>query len=231
MSADPVPVFDSTNRDIHALQRELSSVSGRHVLLMLTDNTSTMLTARQQGGVVELRAHRMFLDAPDEVISALGRWLGGKRIKRDLVQEFIDANEHQVAQRARETRAPVIRTSGRHHNLLELRDYLNRTYLNNRSKAPVTWGRKVTRKKVRSVRLGCYDPLRQTITISRRLDRADIPKYMVEYVLFHEMLHEVLGIGERADGRRDIHGKTFKLMEKTYPNYEKARTFERKKWG
>ena len=63
--------------------------------------------------------------------------------------------------------------------------------------------------------------------MNRKLDNPGVPRYFVEFVLFHEMLHEVLGIGERADGRRDIHGRVFRLMESTYPDYDRAMRFER----
>lgn len=229
MAAEPTPT--SRARDILLLQQRLSDLAGRQVVVMLTDNTSTMISARSAGDALELRLHRMFLDAPEEVIRALGRWLGGKRMRRDTVQEFIDANSHRVAQTEAQSRGTVIRTAGRVHDLQAIRDEINAAYLETRSKAPVTWGRKITRRKVRSVRLGWYDPARNLITISQRLDRSDIPRYMVGYVVFHEMLHEVLGIGERPDGKRDIHGRHFRLMEQTYPDYERALAFERKKWG
>ena len=49
----------------------------------------------------------------------------------------------------------------------------------------------------------------------------------MEYILFHEMLHEVLGMDLGPDGRRSVHGRLFKLMESTYPDYEKAVAYEK----
>ena len=123
-----------------------------------------------------------------------------------------------------------IRTAGRYHDLAALAARVNSLYLQGRSRAPVTWGREIVHTRARAFRLGCFDPVSGIITISRRLDHHDIPAYVVEYVIFHEMLHEVLGIGERPDGRREIHGRMFKLMEQTYPFYLQAREFEKKKW-
>jgi hypothetical protein len=178
-----------------------------------------------------VRAHRMFLEAPREVITSLGKWVAGKRLGKDLIQEFINSNEHKIYRPECVTRKTILKAQGRYHDLEELREYLNESFLENRSKAPVTWGRKATRNRTHTIRLGCYDPARNLITMNRRLDRSDIPRYMVEFVLYHEMLHEVLGIGERPDGKRDIHGKTFRMMEHTYPHFSKAKEFERKKWG
>ncbi|MBN2712707.1 MAG: M48 family metallopeptidase [Planctomycetes bacterium] len=213
------------------LQNRLCEKAGKKVMLIITDNTSSIVNAKADNDILELRLHRIFLDAPDTVVETMGRWLSGKKLERDLIQEYIDQNQHQIAKNAADARDMVIRVDGRYHNLSEIRQYLSSTFLDNRSTATITWGRQVSKKRARSVRLGWYDPMRNMIGMSRRLDRQDIPRYMVEYVMFHEMLHEVLGIGERPDGKRDIHSNTFRLMEQTYPHYERAKIFERKKWG
>lgn len=222
----PVPAGDA-----HVLQQRLSALCKRKVLLMLTDNTRTMLSRRDEGGVISLRAHKMFLRADDEVVKALAWWAQGKTRGGEVIQRFIDTNGEMV--RVIDPASRLVRavTQGKHYDLAEMAAKLNATYLQGRSKAPVTWGRKVTARDPRRIRLGCYDPVRGVITLSQRLDRRDVPRYVVEYVLFHEMLHEVLGIGTRSDGKRDIHGRTFRLMEQTYPFYEEAVAFERKKWG
>ncbi len=127
---------------------------------------------------------------------------------------------------------PGVTARGRCHDLAEYARHLNAAYLDGRSKASVRWGpRPRARGPTRTIRLGCYCPGRGRIIMNRRLDRPDIPRYFVEYVLFHEMLHEVLGIGERPDGRRDIHGSLFKLMERTYPGADRALAFERRYFG
>ena len=119
---------------------------------------------------------------------------------------------------------------GRHHDLGEYADRLNALYLDGRSRAPVSWSARSPKAGTRSARLAYFDPAAVRIVMSRRLDQASAPRYFVEYVLFHEMLHEVLGIGRRRDGRRDIHGRLFRLMERTYPDYERALAYERRTW-
>ncbi len=213
------------------LQQALRRISSRDVLLMLTDNTHSMLTVKPEGETVTVRAHRMFLDAPEEVIRAIGDWIAGRRRRRDTVQEFIDANQHRIRPGEAGARRTILRPVGKVYDLRELAASLNERLLEHRSNAEVTWGRKLTRRVVRAVQLGSYDPIRNVITISRRLDQRDVPRCMVEFVLYHEMLHEVLGIGERPDGRREIHGSLFRLMEQTFPDYEKARAYERTRWG
>ncbi len=213
-----------------ALQNELSRRSGRQILLYLTDNRRRMVTARHSaGGLVEVRLQRAFLHAPDDVLSDLGDMVAGRPNDRTALRKFIrDAFESTPAAPAAPTPAPSAKTQTfNHHDLQLYAAHLNETYLNNRSRSVVDWGRRNTTKSRRSIRFGCYDPMRNKIIMNRKLDSAAIPAYFVQYILFHEMLHEVLGIGERADGKRDIHGSLFKLMESTFPDYDKARRFER----
>ncbi|MCX7935112.1 MAG: hypothetical protein N3A66_07630 [Planctomycetota bacterium] len=124
----------------------------------------------------------------------------------------------------------ALHTCGRFHDLAALRDKLNRLYFGNRSQAAVTWGGSIRRRAARFLRLGWYDQRRRLIVISRRLDAADVPAYVVEYVLFHEMLHEIVGIRAAANGRRKIHTSTFRLLEETFPDYARARAFEQRYW-
>ncbi len=214
------------------IQKKLQEISGKDILLMLTDNTQRMITIKESaGGSIALRAHRMFLHAGEEVIASLGRWIGGRREEREVVREFINTNSSDFVTRPAARRTPTLRTAGRYYELREMAEDINGRYLGGRSVAAITWGRKITKRNPRTIRLGWYDPVRNLITLSQRLDRHDIPRYMVEYVLFHEMLHEIIGIEQSPSGRRDIHSKKFNLMEQTYPFYQEAQKFEKMKWG
>ncbi len=214
------------------IQNKLKMVSGKEVLLMLTNNTQTMVTIKESPkGSISLRAHKMFLHADEEIITALGQWIGGKRGARERVKQYIAANSALHIDQRIIQRKVSINPAGKYYNLDKMAKEINEKYLGGRSSAPVTWGRKVTKRKPSTIRLGWYDPTRRLITLSQRLDRRDIPRYMVEYVLFHEMLHEVIGVETKSSGRRDIHSKKFNLMEQTYPFYYDALKFEKKKWG
>lgn len=70
--------------------------------------------------------------------------------------------------------------------------------------------------------LGHYDSAHGTISISRWLDSSGLPKYLVEYVLFHEMLHARFPI-TRQGHRRVVHSAAFRAAEKKFPKYRQAR--------
>ena len=70
--------------------------------------------------------------------------------------------------------------------------------------------------------LGHYDPAHHSITISRLLDSLQVPRCVVEYLVFHEMLH-IKYPTERRGPRRIVHSRNFRAEEKRFPQYEQAR--------
>jgi predicted metal-dependent hydrolase len=70
--------------------------------------------------------------------------------------------------------------------------------------------------------LGHYDSAHGTITVSRWFDSPSVPRYLVEYLVFHEMLHIRFPV-ERNGHRRVVHSRAFREAEKGFPHYEKAR--------
>ncbi|MCC8179538.1 MAG: hypothetical protein LIP23_01295 [Planctomycetes bacterium] len=213
------------------LQDELTRRVGRKVRLVLTDNRSSMVSSRSRGGLLEVRLQRMFLYASEQVLDeVVGVVTSGRRgsTSRAALRSFIDnrVSELRTAAPAAKRTVSPDRLRSSYHPITEYAQYLNETYLGNRSTAEVVWGRRNSVRSSRSIRFAAYDPVRNRITMNRKMDRPDIPRYFIEFVLFHEMLHEVLGIGERPDGRRDIHGSLFQLMESTFPDAQRAREFE-----
>jgi hypothetical protein len=77
---------------------------------------------------------------------------------------------------------------------------------------------------VRSSRttLGHYDPSHHAIVLSSILDRPEVPRIAVEYVMFHEMLHLRYPVDHRGS-RRCVHTPEFKAAEKEFPRLKEAR--------
>ena len=70
--------------------------------------------------------------------------------------------------------------------------------------------------------LGHYDASHNTIVLSKILDSAALPQFVVEYVLYHEMLH-IKHPTEHRSGRRCVHTPGFKASEKQFELYKEAR--------
>ena len=109
---------------------------------------------------------------------------------------------------------------GTHHDLESLFAQLNRWHFAGRLHRPrLGWSARPWRTQ-----LGCFDPALDQIVISTRLDRERMPRYVVEYVLFHEMLHVKHPI-RRASCGLQAHSAEFRQQEKRFPLYDRARWF------
>lgn len=76
------------------------------------------------------------------------------------------------------------------------------------SRPAIRWGRKIARKRRRSIRLGSYYRPTQTIRIHPLLGSAHVPRFFVQSIIFHELLHHVLGPAH--DRRFHRHERTFR---------------------
>jgi hypothetical protein len=74
----------------------------------------------------------------------------------------------------------------------------------------LAWSRSVLRQE-----FGRYESSRDTVTLNRALDHPDVPERVVEYVLYHELLHKELGVQVRA-GRRQVHTRAFREAERRF---------------
>jgi hypothetical protein len=84
------------------------------------------------------------------------------------------------------------------------------------------------RKARSSVRLGVYEHERKQIRVHPSLDSPEIPLFYVEFVLFHEMLHQLFVPTEQTT-RRCLHSKAFRIREKTFPAFAMAMAWEKAK--
>ena len=83
----------------------------------------------------------------------------------------------------------------------------------------MTWSATVSRTN-----LGHFDPAHNTIVVSRIFDRAEVPRYAVEYLVYHEMLHLKYPVKLRGS-RRCVHSTAFQAEEKQFQHFEEANKF------
>jgi hypothetical protein len=126
---------------------------------------------------------------------------------------------------ARKRRAPSrpAEARGNWHNLQLLFSGLNRGYFEGSlDEARLGWSSRSWRRQ-----LGCFDPALRHILINRLLDREDVPAYVVEYVLYHEMLHMKHPL-RLARCRIESHSARFRAEEKRFAHYSRAIRFLRR---
>lgn len=234
---DTQPSTGAPNLFVHEgarqqLERSLRRVLGQRIVLAITDNRRAMVSARETAnGMLEVRVHHMFLDADPFTQAAVGRYLRyGDRAASHTIGAYIEANQQRIrpAKRGR-----TLRTEGRKHDLKVIFDRLNDTYFQGMVDAHITWGRrtKPTNGQRKSIKLGTYCAEKKVIRIHPTLDRSWVPRYFVEYVVFHEMLHHMMPMPVRQDGRRELHTPEFRQGEQRYRNYARALEWERQHIG
>ncbi len=70
--------------------------------------------------------------------------------------------------------------------------------------------------------LGHYDSAHNAIIISKIFDRPGTPPFLVEYILYHEMLHLKHPVVSRR-GQRCVHSALFRAEERRFPKFQQAK--------
>lgn len=203
------------------------------VRVTLTDNRYTMISVRRQPRghgqrSYDVRLHCMFADADPVITRALARYIGeNDRDASRVLGDFIDANQDVVRGKSRKSPIQVMLTAGDHHDLREIYDSVNHRYFGGAIEAAITWGARNGRPRRRhSIKMGSYSVEERLIRLHRSLDRAFVPRFFVEWIVFHEMLHQVHDIKVK-NGRREFHSKAFMADEARFARYDEARAWER----
>ncbi len=209
-----------------ALAFRLSAELRLPVRLAVTDNRSTMVSFRRSANVLQLRLHHMFLDAPEPVVRAVADYAGrGNRLAGGVLDDYIRGQQPRIRQDRHAAEADL-ESRGRCFDLQELFDQINRVYFQGGIQARIGWGRMPPRRRRKSIRLGVYDHQTREIRIHPGLDRPEVPSYFVEFIIFHEMLHQLFP-SSNGNGRRVHHPRAFRDREKAFPLYAAALRWER----
>lgn len=200
------------------------------VTVTLTDNRYTMISVRRvpRERRYEVRLHLMFAEADPVITRALAKYVvDNDRDASRVLGRFIDGNNAQVRGRARRAPNQIIMTGGDVHDLRDIYDQINAQYFDNKVEAAITWGpRTASVRRRNSIKMGTYALEDRLIRVHRSLDRAFVPRYFVEWIVFHEMLHQVHGVAVK-NGRREFHSAAFLADEKRFLHYQRAKQFER----
>jgi SprT-like family protein len=185
-------------------------------------------TVRLRDNRVWVRISDLLAESPPIVLEALAEILLGKLFHRQASREarecylayvFKESTRRRIEETRRRRGHKMQRPArGRCFDLEEIFADLNRRYFE--GGLPSTrlgW----SRTRARTI-LGHYDSAHASITISPLLDSPKIPRYLVEYLMFHEMLHIRYPV-ERRGHRRIVHSRQFREAEKSFPSYEQAR--------
>lgn len=184
-------------------------------------------TIRVRDGRVFVRIAEICRDMPPNAQKGLAYILVakllGKKVPERAREVYSDAIQSDIIQRrANESkriygRKIVTTHDGDIYDLNAIFNRLNRQYFaSNLRKPTLTWSVKKTYRV-----LGHYDATHDTIVISRSLDSGDVPPYVVDAVLFHEMLH-IKHPTVHHNGRHYNHTPAFRRDEERFEHFEAA---------
>ncbi len=214
-------ILERANALAFRLSRELA-VSVR---LSVTDNRSTMVSFRRAPTGLRLRLHHMFLEAPEHVVQAIADYAGrGKRHAGEVLDDFIRGQQLLIRQHRHDGEGELD-PRGQCFDLQEIFQTLNARFFQDGIQARIGWGRMPGKRRRKSIRLGVYDHQTREIRIHPSMDRSDVPRFFVEFIVFHEMLHQLFP-SPASLGRRVHHPRAFRDRERAFPLYEAAIRWE-----
>lgn len=192
--------------------------------------TTLNTTIRLREGQLRVSLSDLLEGAPEPVLRAIAHILIAK-----LYRKPIDPNHARRyrrytssetmlrhSERIRQTRGRkrISTPRGLHYDLDEVFDSLNTRFFHGLLGRPLlTWSEHSARRL-----LGHYDPAHNTIMISRVFDRSNTPRYAIEYLMYHEMLHLKHPVKSR-NGRRCVHPPAFQADEKLFPDLDRAMAY------
>jgi hypothetical protein len=227
-TAPPRANAAAKNQASEQLESALREALPVPVRVTLTDNRRTMISLQRRPRAMHVRLHHMFASADATTLQALGLYLA--EADRDAARQigrFIE--QHRQVIRRRSVRPLQLSTRGEHHDLLQIYAEVNARYFGSAVEAQITWSRdgKARRESARSIKLGSYTARDKLIRVHPALDAEFVPRFFVEYIVYHEMLHHVLP-ARRAGRRRCLHGADFVAREREFERFEEALEWERK---
>jgi len=188
---------------------------------------------RLEAGEIHVRISDLLEGAPAPVLEALAYILLGKLFRRPIARIY--AHRYRLYLNRRDVRRQVhlvrqIRgrkyvsgPQGSHYNLEAVFEALNAGYFQGMLARPLLgWSRGASRSM-----LGHFDPSHNAIVISRIFDNPGVEQFVLEYVMFHEMLHLRYPVEHRGVRRR-VHTREFRQAEKQFVRLKEAKEILKK---
>lgn len=192
--------------------------------------TSLNTTIRLREGEVRVSLSDLLEGAPEPILRAIAHILIGKLYRKPLdhghVRRYRRFSTSEMVLRQTESirqvrgRKRMLGAKGSFYDLDEVFESLNQRFFFGLLGRPMlTWSGHQAKRQ-----LGHYDAAHNTIVVSRVFDRATTPRYAIEYLMYHEMLHLKHPVTVRS-GRRCVHSRAFQAEERLFPELEAATAF------
>jgi len=189
-------------------------------------------TVRLRDGKLLFRISDLLEGSPESVLHAIAHILIAKIYRKGIDPAYSARYRRYVGSRVISEKAHLVRQMrGRKHiegpignvyHLDEIFEELNTRYFYGLLARPnMSWSQNSARNL-----LGHYDPAHNAIVVSRVFDHVRVPRYVVEYIVYHEMLHLKHPVKLKGS-RRCVHSKQFQEEERLFPQLDQAKKFLR----
>lgn len=217
-------IFQETYREL----RPASAIPELKIEFFAFANVNN--TIRLRNGKLLVRLSDLLEGAPGAVLRAIAHILLAKMYRRPIdrgqaarYRKYLAS--HDIVRKAhlvRQIRGRKRLRSARGHfyDLDLVFEELNTRFFHGLMARPrMSWSQTKTRRI-----LGHYDPAHNAIIISRIFDHPAVPSYVLEYIVYHEMLHLKHPVRLRGS-RRCVHSPEFHAEEKLFPHMADANAF------
>lgn len=218
----PEQIFARVHREI----RPQTAVPEVHIAFRRYANANSRI--RLKDSMLEVVISDVLQGAPAPIMEALAWILISKMYRRAAPAAYehryrLYLNRRDVRRelhllRQIRGRKYISGPQGQTYNLEEIFEELNQRFFHGLMGRPLlSWSRRASRSM-----LGHFDPSHNAIVLSRVMDRPEVPRLAVEYVMYHEMLHLRFPV-EHSGARRCVHTAEFKKAEKEFPGLKEAK--------
>ena len=196
-------------------------------------NVDSFIRHDNGNAAILVRMSDLLQGAPALVHEALAFILLSKLYRKQVPEKYnrryrlflnrADIRRKMLLLRQVRGRKRVSGARGECFDLAQIFDELNRRFFHGLLGRPVlSWSPLRSRTL-----LGHFDPAHNAIIISRIFDRPEVPRFLIEYILYHEMLHLRHPV-EHRHTRRCVHTREFKEAERAFPQFAAAQLLLKK---
>jgi len=205
---------------------DIAKSTGLEITAIKWKDNRRVMASVGKGGVLNL--HRIYQRATEPDIKILAKVMTGKASKRESGKfyEYIDNNLPKELGNGK-SRLVVMPPQGLFHDLKKSLERLLPLADGPLDPMP-NLGWTAARVGRRGITWGTH---RETsdgplILVNAILDAPDVPNFVLEHIIWHELCHQLAPPEKDSNGRRAIHSRAFKKMESRYPRLEQAEKWE-----
>ncbi len=184
-------------------------------------------TWRTNRGVLSFRVSDYLKGAPDHVTESLTWYLlcraRGVQCPVGKASTYLDYIRSKTMWESKRdlyigrSKGLSFRPQGSNRDLGQAFDYVNSIYFSGSLERPdLAWTKDLPHR-----RMGFYHPPLNILAVNRVLDSERVPRFVLEFVVYHELLHGVLEPGG-GNERRIHHTPEFRRREKEFSRYDDA---------